>query len=88
MYSISSYYPKAGQTMTVTDRKKMIKALRLSLKLDNKEKMKILVKICRDRSAEEMEEVENEDEVRCLTGNIKDFILKKTSVPPENLLWG
>ena len=85
--SIMSYYPKKHEAMAFDDRKNLVKALRLSRKLENKEKMKILVKICRDRSTAEIEEIKNEDEVQCLPSDIKDFILQKTPTPPDNIIW-
>ena len=73
--------------MNYDARKNLVKSLRVSRKLEDAQKSKILLKICRDRSVEEMEEIDAEDEVQCLPSDIKDCILKKTSSPPDNILW-
>ena len=58
--------------MNYDARKNLVKSLRVSRKLEDAQKSKILLKICRDRSINEMEEIEAEDEVQCLPSDIKE----------------
>ena len=86
-YSITSYGPQKGSRMNLEERKSLIKAVRVSRKLGDTTKSKILLKICSERSDSEIEEILDEDEVKCLPSDIKDFILRKTSTLPDDILW-
>ena len=72
--------------MDYTTRIALITVLRLSRKSGKTSRMKLLLKICEDRPTEELKEIENEDILKCLPSDLKDFILGKTSIPPSDIL--
>ena len=73
--------------MNYKARMSLIKAVRVSRKLEDTLKLKSLLKICSGRSEKEIKEIHHEDEVKCLPSDIKDFILKKTPKLPDDILW-
>ena len=64
----------------------LITSLRLSKKASDTSEMKLLLKICKDRPIEEMQEMENEDIMKCLSSDLKDFIFGNTSALPPSVM--
>ena len=72
--------------MDFANRIALITSLRFSIKAGNTSQVKLLLKICKDRPSEEMKEIENEDIMKYLPSDLKDFILGKKSTLPSGIL--